>query len=360
MSQGETFDPVVTATPLPVLGTMPPARPNTLAVYLPDPEGGPAEQGEAYVGQPPSLGRRLRRRFWYYEIDMAHHPTSVSLAVPAEEEAFRFTATVALVWSVGDPVACARLGVRNVKPFIWAFLDQILRGVSREYGIENSGLAEVEMNQRLEKETGEIGYGVRLKLLSVNLRPDATAERHLAERVGSRRATEIAIDQHKLRQLEENHRGAEAGLRADLERAASENARRIEKLNADHEVALKKSRQEFYQAAVTGGTFDLLVLQLIEHPNDIHAVLQMLHSGKQMHFDWARSIIQDLLTEQMANAADMDSLREQAIAQLCTALNVAAPQSRVLIEQSDRRLRETASGVESQEKHTRIASIPER
>jgi hypothetical protein len=74
------------------------------------------------------------------------------------------------------------------------------------------------------------------------------------------------------------------------------------------------------------------VLQLIEHPEDITAVMEMLHAGKQKYYDRSREVIKDLLDRELVNAADVDPLREHAIEQLRSALDIAAPQSAVLVE----------------------------
>jgi hypothetical protein len=355
MSRRDSFDPILAEAPLPLFdfpGTGGHSRGHTALVYLPDiavrvPSG-------TLIDEPPTFRQRLRHRYWRYEVDVAHHTSWVSLELPAAEEAFSFTAKVCFTWTVADPAAVARFGIRDAKAIIWRYLDQLLRGISRQYGIEDSGPAEEEMNRRLQKEPGDLDYGLRMSLLAVNLHLDAEAQQHLASRVGSRRATEIARDEHQLQVLREQHTLAEARLRGELEQAQAQHKRDMDRARAEHtadlelanarhsrvvdelitgkELALKKQRLAFYRNALEGNSSDVLVLQLIEHPEDISAVVEMLNSGTEVSYDRSRKIMQDLLEREMVHAADVESLRQNVVEQLGSALNVAAPQGGVKID----------------------------
>ncbi|MBB2943625.1 hypothetical protein FB565_003354 [Actinoplanes lutulentus] len=316
MNGQPSFDPIIRETLTPVLsfGTEPTSRGNVVIVYR-------CAGNETPRRSVPSFGTRLRTAIWQYEVDSANHPIPMTLRLPAKEEAFFFTVMVALVWAVSDAVELVRSGVRDVKPIIWGTLDPVLRAVSRQHSIEDSGQAEADMVKALEKETGDIKYGLRMVFLSVNVRPDSAAERYLAEREGSRRAGELARDEHRLQMLREGH-----------VHELNELSGRLERARADHEIALKSQRADFYRTALRGDNYDFVVLQLIEHPEDITGVVEMLNSGKERFFDKARMVITDLLKGNLVNAADMDPLREDAINQLRTALDIASPQRRVMIE----------------------------
>jgi hypothetical protein len=355
MSQRDSFDPILMESPVPLFdfsGANGHSNGHTALVYLPDVAA--RVPSNALIDEPPTVKQRLRQRYWRYEVDVAHHTTWVTLKLPAAEEAFSFTAKVCFTWMVADPAAVARFGIRDTKTIIWRYLDQLLRGVSRKYGIEDNGPAEEEMNRRLQKEPGDLDYGLRLTLMAVNLYQDAEAQKHLASRVGSRRATEIARDEHQLHVLREQNTLAEARLRGDLERAQAQHARDMESVRSKHvadlelanakhsqvvdelltskELALKKQRLTFYRNALEGNSSDVLVLQLVEHPEDIGTVVDMLNSGTEISYDRSRKIMQDLLQQDMVHAADVEPLRQNVVDQLSSALNVAAPPGGVKIE----------------------------
>jgi hypothetical protein len=355
MSRRDSFDPILAESPLPLFdvpGAGGHSSGHTALIYLPDvavrvPTG-------ALIDEPPTFRQRLRQRYWRYEVDVAHHTSWVTLVLPAAEEAFSFTAKVSFTWMVADPAAIARFGIRDTKAIIWRHLDQLLRAVSRQYGIEDSGPAEEEMNRRLQKEPGDLDYGLRLSMMAVNLHLDTAAQQHLASRVESRRATEIARDEHQLHVLREQHTLAEARLRGELERAQAQHKQDMDSARAKHtadlelanarhseivdglltskELALKKQRLAFYRNALEGNSSDVLVLQLIEHPEDIGAVVDMLNSGTEVSYDRSRKIMQDLLEREMVHAADVESLRQNVVEQLGSALNVTAPQGGVKID----------------------------
>ncbi len=439
MNKHESFDPILSASPLPLLELGGPhghSTGHTAVVCLPDDAA--VDPAEAYINRLPSLAERCRRRFWRYEIDMAHHTTWVTLHLPALEEAFFFTAKVCFTWTVADAAMVARFGIRDARVIIWRHLDQVLRNISRQFRIEDSGAAEDEMNRRLHKESGDIDYGLRLSLMAVNLHLDEEAKQHLAGRVGSRRAHERARDQyglqllreqdeHELQVLREKHTAEQAVLRGNLERAraqhtrdlelaaakhkrdldsvtaehnrklalvdaaheremkavaarqerelatlVAQHSRELELASAEHErtlaaattshdLELKQQRVEFYRRALVGNSSDFVVLQLMERPDDIGAVVEMLHSSTEKYYARARTVMQDLYTNEMVNAADVEPLRQHVIDQLSAALNLAATQNGVRIEH-DRHTRTAEKDgdrltVSEEKERTRVSAV---
>jgi len=337
MNQRDVLNPIVGefAVPLFSIGDLGGSRTGrTAVVFLPSPNSEDAVP--AQVGQPPAIRQRLRQPYWRYEVDTAHHWTSLSLGLPAREEAFSFKVWVSLTWRVHDPVAIARTGIRDVKPIIWGFLDQQLRGISRQYSIEQAGLAEENMADFLERKLGDIDYGLRLALVSVNVRLDEAAEKYLATRVESRRAETLAEDDHNLETLRGKYAAEQARHVGDLEREQLAHAKQIAEMRADqertlaqmaadHDLSLKQQRVDFYRSALRGGGYDVLVLHLIEHPQDVQAVIRMLNEGCRDEYDRARAVVENLILNNMMNAADAESMREHAIHRLRTAFDIATP-----------------------------------
>jgi hypothetical protein len=337
MTSRDSFDPILSGTPLSVWdfgGASERSTGHTTVVYLT--ENALAEPARAFVGRRPGWRQRLDQQFWRYEIDVAHHPTYVRLELPAAEEAFSFTAKVCFTWAVTDPVTVARYGIRDTKAVIWPYLDQTLRAVSRQFSIEECGSAEEEMNQRIRKEPGDVDYGIRVTSCAVDLFLDAEAHQHLARRFDARRSQERARESHELQVLHERHARVEADLRGEMESAA-----------ATHELELKRQRSDFYRKAIEGGSFGFLVLQLIENPSDIKAVVEMLHAGRTTHFDQVRAVVKDILDRELVDSGDVDPLREHAMGQLRQALDISSPHGPVVIERQQTKV--MAAAVVSQE-----------
>jgi hypothetical protein len=322
---------------------------HTTVVYLTDPAS--QDPDASQLRRPPTLRQRLRRSYWRYDVDTAHHWTSVGLGLPAKEEAFSFKVWVSLTWNVHDPIAIARTGIQDVKPIIRGFLDQHLRGISRRYSIEQAGLAEEEMTGFLERQLGDIPYGLRLSLISVNVWLDEAAEEYLITRVESRRARALAGDDHELETLRRMHAAEQARRNGDLEREQVAHAAEIERMRADqdrtlavmaadHELALKRERVKFYQSALRGGGYDVLVLHLIEHPQDVQTVLKMLQEGRKDEYERARAVLKTLLDKDLINAADAEPMREHAIDRLRSAFDITPPTVTFTRESSTRTIEE--------------------
>jgi hypothetical protein len=380
VNTNQQFDPIVSVAMLPVLGhTTVPASSgaHTASVFV----AAAQDPGEGATGSVtvPTPWERMRRRYWHYELDLTHHPVMLRFSLPASEEAFAFAATVTLLWAVRDPIEVALLGVRDLKSIIWTFLNQTLRAVSRQFGIEEIRAAEAEMRLVLDKHSGEIGFGLRLPMAAVTLRLDGDTEMYLSERVQTGRAGNLAGDRHDVAQREAEHEGekaewrnhlqqtqaewkgrleqaqaqhqrdlemAQATHRRELDSAQADHARQIEQLNIDHETKIKDQRLAFYRNALGGGNHDVMVLQLIENPGDIGAVLRLIDAANDKHYLRSREILDNLLQHHLANASDVDGLTQHTIDQLRTALSAAAPRTSTVIEESvDERVR-------TEEKHT--------
>jgi hypothetical protein len=352
MNRREVLNPIIHESPVPWFpaGDLGVSRTgHTTVVYLADPAS--QDPDASRLGRPPTIRQRLRRPYWRYDVDTAHHWTAVGLGLPAKEEAFSFKVWVNLTWHVHDPITIARTGIQDVKPIIRGFLDQHLRGISRRFSIEHAGLAEEEMTGFLERKLGDMDYGLRLSLISVNVWLDEAAEKYLITRVESRRARALAGDDHELETLRRMHAAEQARRKGDLEREQVAHAAQIERMRADqdralaemaadHDLALKRQRVDFYQSALRGGGYDVLVLHLIEHPQDVQTVVKMLHEGRKDEYERARAVLQNLLENDLINAADAEPMREHAIDRLRSAFDIATPTVTFTRESSTRTIEE--------------------
>lgn len=147
------------------------------------------------------------------------------------------------------------------------------------------------------------------------------------------------------------HAAEQARRNGDLEREQVAHAAEIERMRADqdrtlagmaanHDLELKRQRVDFYQSALRGGGYDVLVLHLIEHPQDVQTVVKMLQEGKKDEYERARAVIQNLLDKDLINAADAEPMREHAIDRLRSAFDVTPPTMTFTRESSTRTIEE--------------------
>lgn len=333
MNSKDVLNPVRSKRSVPVLAAGRALRTldgHSAIIYLAGTDAG------RFLERPPTLGERWRRRYWQYEIDTAHHWTALSLSLPAQEEAFFFKVWASLTWQVCDPTEVVRTGIVDFRPVIWGLLDQQLRTVSRRYSIEHSGEAEEEMALLLEQKLGDVGYGVRLGFVSVNVRLDEAAERYLATRAESRRARALADDDHVLETLRRQHNDAIAVIKGTSELAELNHTAEIQRMRDEQEkqaaeTQLEHKRQlfSFYESALRNDGSSLVLLHLIEHPQDVQPVLKMLEEGQREVYERTRAVLQSLIDNNMMNAADAEPMREIVLEQLRSFFHLR-PQSMTL------------------------------
>ncbi|RSM35364.1 hypothetical protein DMB66_60570, partial [Actinoplanes sp. ATCC 53533] len=178
------------------------------------------------------------------------------------------------------------------------------------------------MSDCLERKIRDIGQGLRLNLLSVNVLCDEAAGRHMAARIDSERTKELALLQGALERGQEEHRSL-------VERTRAEHAHQLDAMAARHELALKNQRVSFYRTAVAEGGYNVVMLHLLDHPDDIKTVVDMLHAGQRDEYDRARQILQDLLSNHLINQADAEPMREYAISRLQSAFDIGSMHTKV-------------------------------
>lgn len=278
---------------------------NLARVYL-------TEAGQVLPSRP-TFRDRVRVRTLCYDIDMSPHPATLRFALPSAEEVYRFRARMSMTWAVYAPAVVARFEVRDALAVFWPFLSQRLRAISRRFSIEQSALAEAEINNDLKAAPFQTERGIEISFCTVDLDLDASAKTHLAGYTEARRAIERAKAEHELAMLKKNQAVAEARLQQELEI-----------LTAAHEIELKRQRMAFYRSALENGSLSVLVLQLIEHPDDVGAVVDLMKNRKDDFYNKTRDVIRDLLERRLVNAADLDPVVQRAVELLQTALDEAS------------------------------------
>lgn len=333
-------DPIVRDDPISFLDwgtTSRPVRGNTTIVFV-GTDGLPRRDK-------PSLGERLAGTLRCFEIDTALHAQSIRWYPPASEEAFRFDGLLQIEWRVHDPEAVCIRGIRDARSIFAPFLDQRLRQISRRFSIEECAAAEAEMNVDLKAAPFQLDQGIEIAACAVALRPDERAEEHLAGQVAVRRDGNRATAEHDLTVLRDRYATDEARLHHALEemRAAAEHrlaktkeqhAAELESLKqelaqraAEHEIRLKHGQMDFYRMALEDQHLGVLLLHLMQHPNDVSEIGRMMRERSTYAF----SLI-DILNKHQGELSDLDPLRQstfrlfqETVEELARATGTPAP-----------------------------------
>lgn len=275
-----------------------PSRGNTAVICLAE---GSATRGSTV----PPIRERLQRPYRRYEIDLAQHSARYDYELPARGEAFRFRAVIYVTWAVHDPVRIARLGVRDARAVFWPFLGRRLRSLSRQFWVEESALAEEELNNDMKAAPFLLDSGIVISACSVHLGLDDRAREPIAARTEHRWSREREETAHELRLLRDQHAAAVAELR-----------HQIEQREEAHHLELKRLRMEFYREALDQGDLGHVILRLVAHPEDIAGVVAMLEKRDDDLYRRALDLVKDLNGAELFNQADLDPIRQKVLRRL--------------------------------------------
>ncbi|MFF2192157.1 hypothetical protein [Streptomyces sp. NPDC058157] len=233
---------------------------------------------------PPNRPRPRTARLYtaVYEVDMGSHPVQAEIALPSDNDAHEFTATVELTWQVVHPAVYVQSGCRDVPRLLIGELEQSCRPVTRGFHITSSAAAEDELLTavRAGKPLGE-GVGLTVDW-TVRLRRDADNIEH------------------------------ERRLQA-----------------ARHELELQRYEAQkiaFYQQHFARGGVQAWALHLARHPEDTRLALESMEKHQLALLRSQLDQVKTLLGPDGGEAHELDRTRQLMIEQINQAL---APDTRV-------------------------------
>lgn len=237
-------------------------------------------KGEHDVYHPPRRPTRselaTRRYTAVYEVDMGIHSCTQSLSLPSDNDAFEFSAELAMTWQVVRPDAFVTSRERDVPGLVTRRLEERARDVGRKFPIDRSSDAERAISEAVAAGgtlAGDAGLRVSWTL---RLRQDDEAIAQQRELRGIRYSDERLGSAHDLAMREDR-------LRAERDRVQAEQ---------QHELAMRRSRQEaelreleakkieFYQLHLQHGGVASWALHLSQHPEDSQLVMENLRKDQ--------------------------------------------------------------------------------
>ena len=122
----------------------------------------------------PSRGEMLWGKYnLLYKVDMTEHPLSFLCELPCATDAFDFHADVRFTCAVHNPEMIVRRNVTDVRQVLEPLIVEVMRSMSRNYQVEESGIAEREIGDRVKKAVYDVGFQLNRFVLTLSLEQEA-------------------------------------------------------------------------------------------------------------------------------------------------------------------------------------------
>ncbi len=201
-----------------------------------------------------------------YKVDVTEHSFGFDCTLPCESDAFDFQAGAQVTCSVDDPAIIVERNITDARVALEPLIIGTMRSISREYDVEESAAAERAIAEAVEREAYNVGLKLNRFVVKLSLEEDARA--HI----------------RKLRQIERDK---------ERERKEAE----LERQRDELEMERMRMKMGFYSPLIKEGQWQLLALQLTNHPEDVAAVAQMLSQQRQAEMDRQLKTLKIMLEE---------------------------------------------------------------
>jgi hypothetical protein len=201
-----------------------------------------------------------------YKVDVTEYSFGFNCTLPCESDAFDFQAEVQVTCSVNDPATIVERNIADARATLEPLIIGVMRGVSRDYDVEESAAAETAITEAVKRERYDVGLKLNRFVVKLSLEEDARA--HI------RSLRQIERDKEREKREAELHR-----QRDELE---------LERM---------RMKMDFYSPLIREGHWQLLALQLTNHPEDVAAVAHMLSQQRQADMDLQLKALKIMLEE---------------------------------------------------------------
>ncbi|MCI3276208.1 hypothetical protein [Streptomyces cylindrosporus] len=289
-----------------------------------------------------------------YEVDMGVHPLSAELALPSDNDAFEFTASVDLSWQVLDPARFVASGHRDVPVLVLGELQQAARPVTRRFAITDSASAEHELLQAvtalgpLGKSAGlQVTWTLRLRRDQENIdheRRLRAIDHSVAEQIrAAERGREIDVEvdrrdrQQDRLQIERAARYGQQQQELVLQQQRQQHEQAMLASRGQHELALQQGQQmlelqrieaekiNFYQWHLSQGGVEAWALHLAQHPEDSRLVMQSMREDQLRMIQAQMDLVTQLLSGDKTEDYEMETPKRLALKTVSDILNQRLP-----------------------------------
>ena len=304
-----------------------------------------------------------------YRVDMTEHPLSFKCDLPCKGDAYQFHAEVTFRCSVHNPQAIVQRNITDVAQWIQSSVEEIMRDISRQYDIKDSGNAEIPMRYAVNKAISESGFNLSnftLKLsleeevlnwlkeetrILENIQQEQTQQklerqRRQFELEQEEQRAELAQKQTEQQQIQDNEfKRKEIEAKLEQQRLEQEFAQKqveqqqmleaqfnlrnlqakkeqqilehqLHQKQAEFELKLMEQKTTFYSSILQAGNLQILALQLAQSPGDVQAILQALNQEKQLDRAYKIQVLQTLLNADAIEGWQLTEVGKRAITEL--------------------------------------------
>lgn len=254
------------------------------------------KRGDYQVGS----GRLTTGELWLatpremYLVDITPHEEVFELSLPSAEEAFTYAASVRVTWRISDPVAAVKTGKVEPREAIGRFLEEKLREVTRQFGVEDSANAERRIAHEFGEREVRMSDAVVVTRCTAVLDLEESTREYIASRTKFARTYETEKLSHEVRQLRAQH------------------SREMRQLEQQHELELKQQRLKVYADAIREDDANVLALRLAGHKDDIQDVIALLREQKKLSLENAKDVLQMALEHKAVTLTELKPLLNDA------------------------------------------------
>jgi hypothetical protein len=271
-----------------------------------------------------------------YRVDMTEHPLNFHCDVPCKGDAYKFHAEITFRCTVRTPEVVIRRNITDVAQWVKSSVEEIMRTVSRKHDVKDSGNAEIEMRNAVNKAIYESGFNLSKFTLKLSLQQEIAdwvqTQTRIQEEIKLektkqdlvREKTRFEIEKEEQRSDQERKRlkkqqELENDLRLkDLEAKLQQQEleQRLAQQHAEFELKLMEQKTNFYSSILQSGNLQLLALQLAQNPEDVRAILQALSQQKQIEREHNIRILQTLLDADVVEGWQLTEVGKRALQEL--------------------------------------------
>lgn len=217
-----------------------------------------------------------------YKVDVTEHSFTFDCTLPCRSDAFDFQAHVQVTCSVDDPALIVDRNLTDARDVLEPLIVRTMRGISRDYDVRESAAAEEAVAQAIATESYDVGLELNRVVVELSLEEDART--HIRE----------------LRRIERDK---------ERERKEAE----LDKQRDELEIERTRMRMEFYAPLIREGQWQLLALQLTNHPEDVAGVADLLRRQRQSEMEQQLEALKIMLEEDALEGFQMEEAGKRVL-----------------------------------------------
>ncbi|HDQ06012.1 MAG TPA: hypothetical protein ENN36_04740 [Candidatus Bathyarchaeota archaeon] len=219
-----------------------------------------------------------------YKVDITEHSFSFSCTLPCQGEAFEFHTQVDVTYSIENPNLIVERNITDARTVLEPLVVNTMREISREHDVEQSAEAEKSITERVLEESKKYSTGLKILRFMVKLSLEEDARNHIRQ----------------LKQIERT-------------KVSERRQAELEKQRIELEVERTKMRMEFYSPLIKEGQWQLLALQLANHPDDVAAIAQMIRQQRQADMENQLRALKIMLEEDVIEGFQMEEASKRVL-----------------------------------------------